>query len=325
MSSYAELKVLDLFSPSGLGYHYQNYKFMHPRNPPGGVFKNTSNLLLVVGALLLSAGLLSLVRSKQRTIVPAPSTTLAKPKETIPRLVKQIYAGLNEGRPSDIRSLLSPTYFENSKNLDSICQPFNYRTHYIASIVEAPRSTIFSETTYVARVHTLYKTVGERATLMYFKSRSAGEELYLSKNEHDPLVREKQAAQDVIRMFIFAARAGQWDVIKKLSSPKLPFEELKQYEWQHYLAGIRNVDLQTTWVHHNGIKIESRLIGYDMIIPDGRGGKWPFFLVDSLASGRVVAAFYTTNLSRETSGLVDYETEAYTLRRFKIKGPLELR
>jgi len=304
--------------------------------PRGLVLKHTGNILLIIGLLVLSVGLIALASSaiserwrrftkslqrkpvatsEQSVIITAPpEATLSTAKQDIPLILTNIYLALNDGNPQSVRTVLHPVYFTNPNDLDALCQPFNYRAHYISSIVERPNHF------FMARVHTLYKSVGERVTLAYFKN-AIGKDLYLHNTEADPLTTETGEAKEIVRKFIFAARAGEWDVVEQLSSASLAFHELRQSEWQKYLQTITDVNTDTpVVVSENGVKLEVRT----NLKPQPATGMEAVFWVDPfLDTPKVVVAFYTKSSFWGNHGLKDMDTMSYTLRRFKVSDPAE--
>ncbi len=61
-------------------------------------------------------------------------------KQAIPASLTRIYQLLDEGNSQALRPLVSADIVNQTNQLDQICRPFTYRTHYIQSIVERPVS-----------------------------------------------------------------------------------------------------------------------------------------------------------------------------------------
>jgi hypothetical protein len=176
-----------------------------------------------------------------------PVVTLDVAKRTIPEILKQIYGALNDGRPRDAAPLLHPAFFNTVNGPDYLCQPFNYRAHYIVSIVERPNSV------FLARVRTLFKAGGERSYLMYFTS-PTGDHLWLNNAANDPFDNEKMIATNVARNFIFAARAGTSEIAQTIMQLRRPGDYLGVYHqtWQETFKAIKSVELQ-----RGGVEISS--------------------------------------------------------------------
>ena len=180
-----------------------------------------------------------------------PPVTLAEAKRTIPGVLKDIYTALNEGNPQLVARHLHTEILKNSKGLDFICQPFNYRAHYIDSIVERPNQW------FLVRVRTLFKPSHERSYLMTFGFWNG--HFYLHYGEDDPFSSEKNAAVAIARKFIFAVRAGEWDLVRRLSSPDLDVNEFNGADWQRALSRISGVEIEegdVQVVSNFGIKLK---------------------------------------------------------------------
>jgi hypothetical protein len=162
---------------------------------------------------------------------PAPVAMIDVARQKIPGVLKQIYTALNDGRPTDAAPILNARILSNTTSLDYLCQPFNYRAHYIQGIVERPNKV------FVAYVRTLFKAGGERAYLMYFAIN--GDHFWLTQVEDNPLTNEQAIATNIARNFLFAARGGQWDAVEKLSNSRGYGGQSQGTPWQT-VTGFRS-------------------------------------------------------------------------------------
>jgi hypothetical protein len=208
-----------------------------------GSFKRAGNGLIVLGLLLfLASGFLGLKSLSSSALAghqvaevgPTPEAALDVAKKEIPEVLNRIYSALNDGRPGDVAPFVAREML-NTSSLDSLCQPFTHRAHYIASIVERPDGS------FLARERVLLKPFNEKAGLMLFKE-SSGRFLLVAARD-DPFTQEQEEAKEAVRQFIFAARAGKWDIVSRYASLHLPIDTLKEPEWEAYLAGITKAEV----------------------------------------------------------------------------------
>jgi len=144
---------------------------------------------------------------------PAAASTAAidEARRVIPAALTRIYSALNDAGPQEAAGLLSADIIKSSRDVDYICQPFTYRAHHVVSIVEQPDGT------FLARVRTLFKPFKERVYVFCFKKVA---DSYLAyRVDDDRFTQEGEAATDAVRQFIFAAKAGNWDLASRYASP----------------------------------------------------------------------------------------------------------
>lgn len=297
---------------------------MSSRSHPGRGLKRISNLLFAGGIVLLLIGLVKLLGdrvatqltatpSKSSAITGLPTMTVAQAKQIIPTALKQIYAALDEGHPREVTAFLDPAFFTNPQHLDSLCQPFNYRAHYIASVIEAIDNRNGGSQLFRARVHILYKSVGEKVNLMYFAPVQVGAErqrLYLRWFEGDPLTIEHEAATETVRTFIYAGRAGQWQTAARLTD--LDMDQVRSLTAASYslFNSTRNIMIgDVKIVSDFGLKLELK-------VRTGSGG---IFTVDPFKGGKIVE-FATISIFDSKEKVVrDPEIENATLIRFGLQ------
>src|ERR1017187_5784024 len=174
----------------------------------GAVFMVAGIILFVVGLGQQSGG----SRPEAGPSLPG-AIMLAEAKGDISNVLKGIYTALDEGRAPAATTFLTQPLPRNLEGyLDYICQPFNYRAHYVASVVQR------SDTVFVAQVRTLFKPFKEKAYLMQFVMAPRGT-FRLNRVDDDQCKPESEAAKETVRQFVFAVRAEKWDVASRYASP----------------------------------------------------------------------------------------------------------
>lgn len=249
---------------------------------------------------------------------------LADAKRAIPDVLDQIYSALNDGRIRDAAPFLSPEFMTSSQSIDYLCRPSTHRAHYIVSTVE------LQDGTYLLRERALFKPFTESARLLWFKPSGGSYFLYAMRD--DPFKDEIEAASDTVRQFIYAARAGKWDLVARCASPHFPLDEMKRPEWGAYLSKIAGVEIQR-YIHNPEVKRsdrgdirEDRGIIFIVVHATLAGHNWfPDFLLDP-STGKIVKAFFPTHMGMyrnttgapATDGITDPEIELNTLARFRL-------
>lgn len=257
-------------------------------------------------------------------MVPASKSGLADANQVIPSVLNQIYSALNEGRVSDAAPLVSTEFIKSSQSLDYMCRPSTHRAHYIVSIVE------LQDGAYLVRERALFKPFTESARLLWFKHSGVSYFLYAARD--DPFKEEIDAASNTVRQFIYAARAGKWDLVARYASPHFPVDEMKQPEWESYFSKIAGVEIQR-YVYNPEVKRsdrgdirEDRGIIFIVVHATLTGHNWfPDFLVDP-STGKIVKAFFPTRMGMYTNttgaptadGITSPEIEHDTLVRFHL-------
>ncbi len=238
-----------------------------------------------------------------------PQSTSSDAPRAIPDVLNRIYAALDDGRVREAAPFLSPEVFKNSQYL---CQPFTHRAHYISSI------TPLNDGSFLARERALFKPFTEKARLLWFKPSASGFILVAARD--DPFTKEIEGARESVRQFIFAARAGQWDVVSRYASTHLPITTLKEDAWQSYFAGMTKAEIDNTEIKSDhGIKLQF------FVTVKGAGVWAPAFMFD-LATGKIVKAFYVvpngwltaTSGAPSREGIADPDIEHDTMTRFGI-------
>lgn len=243
------------------------------------------------------------------TVTDQTQLTLDLARRSIPAIVTKIYRSLDDGDPQAARQFLSGDVLNNTQTLDAICMPFSYRGHYISSVIERPGPI------YEARVRALFKPSAEKAQVFSFQP-SMGSFMLLSV-EKDPMTAEIDTAKESVRQFIFAVRAGRWDVAARYASPGLPLEQMKKPEWADYFSKITSANISSNDIRTQGgllllIRVDVR--SYSSYLPD--------FLVDP-ESGQIVRAFFRSpeniySQLPDPAGFTDPNTETNFLQRFAL-------
>jgi len=152
----------------------------------------------------------------------APTPRLSEARQAIPIEINAIFQSLDQGNPQGARQFFTADVLNDARQLDAICTPFNYRTHYVVSIVERPGNV------FEVRVRALFKPLKETAQVFIF---IPGNGVFLlTQVEPDPFTAEAEQAKESVRKFIFAVRAGQWETAAHYVSPHLSLDPLKGEE-----------------------------------------------------------------------------------------------
>jgi hypothetical protein len=239
-------------------------------------------------------------------------------KTALPGVLDRIYASLNQGNPSAVRNLLSPSLANNRNKLDYICRPFAHRAHYVEGIIERPQQK------FEARIHALFQPLEERIYILHFYF--SGTQVVLSDVTDagdDWMGPPKQKALDLGSKFAYAAKAGRQDVLRSITTPRLDLSKLSDPEYEQRLREMGDVTQeQVDFDSHLGLKV--RVILYSQ-----RGSicqdSWTF-LVDSVHDKekivkwdfRPIVGCYS--LFKSYSAAEDPDLEDYTLERFGLKA-----
>jgi TonB family protein len=240
--------------------------------------------------------------------------TLEVARRALPAILTQIYRSLDAGDPQAARQFLSGDVLNDAQQLDAICMPFSYRAHYVSSVIERP-GPVFE-----ARVRTLFKPFEAKAQVFTFQPYMGT--FMLLRVEKDPLAAEIDSAQEAVRQFIFAVRAGTWDVAARYASPGLPLEQMKSPDWAEYFSKITSAKVSSDDIRTKGgllllIRVDVR--GYSSYLPD--------FLVDP-ESGLIVRAFFRSpenifSQLPDPDGFTDPDAEANFLKRFGLTKDMD--
>ena len=186
-------------------------------------FKRIGAALFFCGAILFLvqvAGHNSTDHISTKPSLPStlPKVELAEPtlsdaKEAIPSALKTIYESLNQGNPAQAAQNLSPQILQRAALLDLICRPFTYRAHYVEAIIARPfpaNGRAAPGQQFQVRVRSLLTPLEERAQTMMFRitqGRCVLEEV--SETGDDWFGPQKEEAKEIVRRFIYAAKAGR--------------------------------------------------------------------------------------------------------------------
>jgi TonB family protein len=236
-------------------------------------------------------------------------------RSVIPAILTNIYRSLDQGDPQAARQYLSGDVLNDAHRLDAICMPYSYRAHYVSSVIERP-GPVFE-----ARVRTLFKPFEVRAQVFSFIP-SMGS-FMLTQVERDPMSAEIESARETVRQFIFAVRAGRWDVAARYASPGLPLDQMKSAQWTEYFSKISRADVSSDDTRTKGgllLLVRMEVRGDPSYLPD--------FLVDP-ETGLIVRAFFRSpeniySQLPDPAGFTDPETEANSLKRFGLTTNVDL-
>jgi len=174
-------------------------------------------------------------------------------KQAIPAVLTKIYQALDQGNPQAIRPFISPQIAGNSRLLDSICRPFTYRAHYIEAILERPGQQ------FEVRVRALYKPFDEQARVLTFHPYQGTFLLVQTDGATaDWFGVQKEAAVDLARNFIYAAKAQQASVLAGLVAPDLDVSQYTQNAcWHEAFQGVNEIrDSSADLDARRGLKIK---------------------------------------------------------------------
>jgi hypothetical protein len=128
-----------------------------------------------------------------------------------------------------------------------------------------------------ARVRVLFKPFEEKAQVFTFHPNRGT--FLLIQMGNDPLALETEAAKEAGRQFIFAVRAGKWDVASRYAPPHLPINKMRAPEWEEYFGKITSAQVSSVEIiADHGILL---LVGVDV---RSYSSHLPDFLVDPLCA-----------------------------------------
>lgn len=277
----------------------------------------------------------SVTRKEKKAPTPKPSPPLMnreKAEKKLQAILSTIYDALNEGDLQKIQSIVSPEVLSSTEKLDSICRPYTHRAHHIEGVIERPNQV------YEARIRALFQPFDERAYTLVFstiqdslvlqdiKSLYPAEHQWAISSEDDWFSAGKAQAQDVVRRFVYAAKAERWEVADKLVSKGIDLYSFKSSPcWRALFNAISAVRITAVQVvSYRGLKFEVSTQG------DNTFSSFPgTFLVDRIdGEYKIVKAFddmptLTFNDPQQTCTnrndirtLEDANMEKYTLERF---------
>jgi TonB family protein len=237
----------------------------------------------------------------------APQAMLGQARRDIPGILTRIYQSLDEGNPQAARAFLSGDVLSDARQLDGICLPFSYKADYVASIIERP-GPVFE-----ARGRTLFKPSSAKAQVFTFQPYMGS--FMLLRVENDNFAAEIESAKEAVRQFIFAVRAGRWDVASRYASPGLPLEQMKSPKWEEYFSKITSANAS-----HDGTLTKGGILLLIRVDVRNYSSYLPDFLVDP-ETGLIVRAFFRSpeNLFSQLpdpAGFTDPDLERNEMKRF---------
>ena len=240
--------------------------------------------------------------------------TLQVARSVIPAILTNIYRSLDAGDPQAARQYLSGDVLNDAHRLDAICMPFSYRAHYVSSVIERP-GPVFE-----ARVRTLFKPFETRAQVFSFVPYMGS--FMLTQVQKDPLSAEIESARETVRQFVFAVRAGRWDVAARYASPGLPLEQMKSPQWSEYFGKISRADVSS-----DDTRTKEGLLLLIRMEVRSDTSYLPDFLVDP-ETGLIVRAFFRSpenifSQLPDPAGFTDPDTEANFLKRFGLTKDMD--
>jgi len=271
--------------------------------------------LLIVAMVVIVTSMMRVAQVQQ--ILQPSAATLDSVKIAIPGLLNHLYASLNQGNPRAARDMLSSPLASNTNKLDYICRPFAYRAHYVEGIIERPGQG------FQARIHVLFQPVEERAYVLNFIF--SGSRVILS-DVSDPgddwIGPAKQRALDLGSKFAYAAKAGQTDVLKEITTPTLDLSKLADPEYQARLQEMGEItQAQVDVESQHGLK-------FGVLFYSKRGiicqDSWNFLVDNIRGEDKIVKWEFTPivgcyALFKSYSATQDPNLESYTLERFGLK------
>jgi TonB family protein len=188
---------------------------------------------------------------------PQPIPWLDQAKTIIPTNLTHIYDALNQGNPQGARPYLSQQLAGNYQALDQICKPFTYRAHYIEAIIERERGW------FEVRVRVLFQPMDEHAYVLRFFMAEGGA-FYLNDvldPSDDWFGPEKEAATELARNFIYAAKANKAEELVPLLVPSIPAEPFATDRcWQQFFFTTKEPRINSVQLKsYKGLKMEVAL------------------------------------------------------------------
>jgi hypothetical protein len=301
-------------------------------------FKTIGLVLMIAGAGMGANFFLSVLATEQQPRQHGPATvqashipTLApldEARQIIPKNLRIIYAALNQGNPTSASAMVSQQLIRNYAKLDTICRPFTYRAHYIESIIER------AEGKFEARVHVLLGPMDEQMYVLIFGTPSTQFELEdVGTVDDDWIGSEKQAAADLARNFVFAAKAHRADELARIVAPGIKTDlYISDPCWDQFFYDSQDVRISGTELKsYKGMKME---VDVDLSPAGGFGYRdvgQAHFLVEKLGRAyKIVAAdprgdyvhfWHPADVCQNPAVLEkqeDPEIEKRTLKRFSL-------
>ena len=289
-------------------------------------------IFLIIGGVLLFFAvaawqILSFSIAATRVVGRQPDTqprpvSLSTAKTAIPKALDVIYASLDQGEPGAAARYLSPRILNSTAEIDSICRPFNFRSHYVEAIIARPQDR------FQVRLRTLFKPLDERAYTMVFHLLNDQPVLEDVKESGDDWFGPQKAeANNIVRRFIYSMKARQDEIARKVVSPNFPFSQcIEDEDIRRHLDQLEEVRLgEPSLEQYLGLHIV-----VDALFPENPGGfksHKKFYLEPIGGTLKIVRAFYSRDVGQRQAyagwrwghSYEDPDMEGYTLKRFASK------
>jgi len=196
-------------------------------------------------------------------------------KQAIPVILTKLYQALDQGNPQAIQAFTSPQIAQSSETLDAICRPFTYKAHYIEAIVERPGQN------FETRVHGFFQPFHENVYVLTFHPYHGSFQLYaMHEATDDWFGPAKEAAIQLARNFIYAAKAQRADVLTTLVAPDV---DVARYTvnpcWRELFQMVSEVrNANAVLESHAGVKVA---VHATVSLTKG-SDEWAEFWVDNL-------------------------------------------
>jgi hypothetical protein len=225
----------------------------------------TAKLLKFIGGVFILVAIVLFLRalrtshSNQDTTADAPTSVarvvplLEQAKQTIPVNLDAIYKALNEGNPMAARGLVAQGMLNNYGKLDYVCKPYTLRSHYIEAIIERPGGQ------FEVRTRVLFQPIQEQAYILLFRAVQGQFILEdVTERTDDWFGPEKEAATELARNFIYAAKAHKAENLAPLLVPSVPPSPFATDRcWQQFFYNTKEPQINSVELKsYKGLKME---------------------------------------------------------------------
>jgi hypothetical protein len=284
----------------------------------GVAFVGGGMMLLVVAILRDAARLVEHLKVSTATASArlAPPS-LAEAKSAIDTELAEIYSALTHGEPILSAPYVAVGILQNAGTLDLLCRPYTYRAHYIESFAERPDPR--GDLVFQARVRVLVQPLEEAAQTMVFRLINGRYVLQEVKETGDDWFgTQEEEAEDVVRRFLYAAKAGEDEVAAGTLSPGLSMAHFREdEEFDRHVAWMHEVQIRSVYLRqYRGLKLVVRTMFPEPL-------NWTsyknFYLERIGGRLKIVRAFEDPMPAWKGPEVCeDPDIETYTLRRFGI-------
>jgi hypothetical protein len=265
-------------------------------------------------------------------VISPPEPAIVAARRIIPKIVAGVYMALDHGAPSAVSAVLSPNVRNNFQILDAICRPYTYRAHYIENIIERP------DNHFEAWVRVLFKPLDERAYVLTFQHQRG---LFVLDGIAEPppnwFQEDEDRAIELSRQFVFAAKAGNQDVLSRLVTADMPIATFVTEEcWRNFFEDVGEPTLDSVKLtSYKGQKIK---VAMRMDLPGVLGYHTGGYGTGYFTFERIASTFKIVAVDPIGSTLLmplrdacpsgtpkvveDPNLEARTLKRFHLDTPL---